>query len=115
MPSRCAISVGEEPSGVTRSALFVVPPVTPAKLPPLPVTQGSGFDTELPDGRDVDGDAFACFNRIADPGSRLLVGRAERSFAAIPRRDLPRAVSKGPPDLASNRRDRLDCESHRTE
>ena len=43
LPSRCAISVEHEPSGVTRSALFVVPPVSPGKLPPLPATANVGL------------------------------------------------------------------------
>jgi hypothetical protein len=38
LPSRCAVSVEHEPSETTRSALFVVPPVNPGKLPPLPAT-----------------------------------------------------------------------------
>jgi hypothetical protein len=38
LPSRCAVSVEREPPEATRSALFVVPPVTPGKLPPLPTT-----------------------------------------------------------------------------
>jgi hypothetical protein len=43
LPSRCAISVAHEPSEVTRSALFVVPPVAPGKLPPLPTTANSAL------------------------------------------------------------------------
>lgn len=43
LPSRCAISVEHEPSEVTRSALFVVPPVNPGKLPPLPATANTAL------------------------------------------------------------------------
>jgi len=45
------------------------------------------------------GDAFAGFGGFADPGSRLFVGRAEWSFAILPRRNLFRTVSPEPPDL----------------